>query len=73
MFRPDEREIAQSMGAETFAQYEAVLYNTNTYLRLPASIRLAINDAVMQYVHGALSRDAAVQRVADIMWIFVNE
>jgi hypothetical protein len=73
MFRPDEREIAQSMGAEAFAQYEAVLYNTNTYLRLPASIRLAINDAVMQYVHGALSRDAAVQRVADIMWIFVNE
>jgi hypothetical protein len=57
----------------TNESFEAVINRVNTYPTLPTSIKLAIYDAVVQYVHGALSRDAAANRVADIMWIFVNE
>jgi hypothetical protein len=70
LVRPNLEYLA--MG-DVFAEHEAIIEKANTFPSLPSSIRLAIYDAVVQYVHGALSRDAAVSRVADIMWIFVNE
>ncbi|MCL2198828.1 MAG: hypothetical protein FWB80_07885 [Defluviitaleaceae bacterium] len=71
--RPSESYIRENFPGETFADFEAVIYRVNTFPILPASIRIAIYDVVVQYVHGALTRDVAVGRVADIMWIYVNE
>jgi hypothetical protein len=73
LIRPNEADITRFMSMTAFLEYEAVINKANAYIWLPTAVRLAISDAVVQYVHGALSRDAAVQRVADIMWIFVNE
>ncbi|MCL1842623.1 MAG: extracellular solute-binding protein [Defluviitaleaceae bacterium] len=71
--RPGESLVQRWMPLDVFAAYENVVYKANTFLHLPGNIRLAVYDAVLQYVHGAISRSAAVERAADIMWIFVNE
>ena len=71
--RPNLDYIEQGIGIEAFNDYEEIINRVNTSLRLPGTIRLAINDIVVQYVQGALTHDAAVDRVADIMWIFINE
>jgi hypothetical protein len=73
MLRQADSPVPAWLPQHSFDEYETVVNRVNTFVNLPGSIRLSIYDAVVQYVHGALSRDAAVQRVADIMWIFVNE
>jgi hypothetical protein len=71
--RPTLSSIQNIMSIEAFEAYEYIVYRANALPSLPGNIRLNIYDTIMQYVHGVLTIDAAVSRVADIMWLYINE
>ena len=71
--RPSEDLIERDASLRLFNDYEKVVEKTNTILRLPLSVTNPITETVDSLLHGALTLEAAVDRIADIMWLYMNE
>jgi hypothetical protein len=79
--RPSQEVILAAMNNNGFMYEPATLFETdaairsqaNTRLSLPQSVTEAIHEVVESYVHGVLSLAHTVERIEDIMWLFLNE
>jgi len=73
VMRPEDVQIERHTTHRAFDEYAAILENVNSFSQLPHSITEPIREAVDSLLHGALSFDATIDRIADIMWLYMNE
>jgi len=73
VIRPSEEMITSRTTLDMFEKYVSIVENVNTMLQLPMSVTMPIQDAVDSLLHGVLTIDATVDRIADIMWLYMNE
>jgi len=73
LIRPTVEQIERYTTLHKFDSYVAILDNVNTILQLPYNVTYPIREAVDSLLHGVLTLDAAVDRIVDIMWLYMNE
>jgi len=71
--RPPDTLIERYTSLRAFDEYVSILENVNTVLQLPLSVTHTIHEAVDSFVRGVLTIDAAIDRITDIMWFYMNE
>jgi len=71
--RPSAEAVERYVITDMFGEYTKIVENLNAVLYLPPSVTSPISETVESLLHGALTLDAAVDRIADIMWLYMNE
>ena len=73
LVRPPNEMIESWTSLRAFAEYANIVENVNSFIQLPASVTDPIEEAVDSFLHGILSLDAVIDRISDIMWLYMNE
>jgi len=71
--RPSAEVIEERLPLDVYNAYAEIVEKVNTLLLLPSNVSLAISVIVEEFIHDVIDVDAAVSRIADIMWLYINE